>query len=85
MLTCVGYFSGGVGSGDQARLATNANLVVMFGYLEAKRSSRGVGPLGRLFIEFASKPCQRLAIRVDRGLGLESVSESESRCSGESA
>ena len=50
------------------------------------RSCRGVGPLGRLLNEStASKTCQRLAMRVDRGSGLESVSVIESGCSGESA
>lgn len=78
-------FVGGVCISDLARLATLAKLVVISGWLEAMRSCSGVGPLGRLLNESASKTCQRLAIRVDRGSGLESVSVSESRCSGESA
>jgi len=73
MLTRMGCFVGGVGFCDLVRLATLAKLVVMFGCLEALRYCSGVGPLGRSFIEFASKPCQRFAIRVDRGSGLESV------------
>jgi hypothetical protein len=55
MLTCMGCFVGGVNFCDQARLATHASIVVMFCCLEALRSYSGVGPLGRLFIEFARK------------------------------
>ena len=56
----------------------------MFGCLETNRSCSGVSPLGSFVIMFVSKPCQRLAMRVDRGSGLESNSVSESKCSGES-
>jgi hypothetical protein len=50
------------------------------------RSCRGVGPLGRLLNESASKTYQRSAMKVDRGSDLESsASVSEIRCSGESA
>jgi hypothetical protein len=62
----MGYFVGGVGFCDLARLATLVRLVVMPSCLEALRSCTGVGSLGRLCIELTSKPCQRLAIRVDR-------------------
>ena len=85
MLMFEGYFVGGVGFSDLARLSILAKLVVMFGCLEVVRSCSGVGPLGRLVKDFPSKACQRFAMRVDRGSGLESVSVSESRCSGESA
>ena len=54
----------------------------MHGCLEALRTCSGVGPLGKLFIEFASKTYQRLAIRVDRGSDLESDIVSKGRCSG---
>ena len=84
MLTCMGCFVGGVGFCRMACLATPAKLLVLFGCLEARRSCSGARPLGRLFIELANISCQRLAIRVDRGSCLESVSVSESRCSGES-
>ena len=86
MLTCMRCFAGGVGFCDLYGLAILAKLVVMFGYLEAPRSCSRVGPLGRLVVEFASKACQQLlAIKVDRGSDLDSVSVSESRCSRESA
>ena len=85
MLTCMGCFVGGVGFSDLAHLAILAKLVVMSGCLEALRSCSGMSPLGRLVIEFASNACQWLAIRVDRGSNLESISVSETRCSGESA
>jgi len=85
MLTCMSCFAGGRGSDALARFATPAKLVVMYGCLEARRSYINVGPLGGLLIELASKPCQRLAIEVYRGSGLESVSVSESICSGKSA
>ena len=81
MLTCMVCFAGGVGSGDLARLATPAKLVAMSGCLEARRSRSDVSPLGRLLIEFTSKPYQRLAIMVDRVSGFESISVRESRCS----
>ena len=84
MLTFMDCFVGEVGCCDIARLATYAKLVVMSGCLDAVRSCSGVGPLGRLFTEFSSKHCrQRLAIMVNSDSGLESVSVSESRCSGE--
>jgi hypothetical protein len=51
----------------------------MSGCLEVKRSCRGVGALGRLVSVFASKLCQRLAIGVDRGSGLERFCVSESK------
>ena len=78
MLTCMGCFVGEVCISDLVRLATLAKLVVMSGCLEAMRSCSGVSPLGRLLNEYASNTCQRLAIRVDRGLDLESVSVSKS-------
>jgi hypothetical protein len=83
LLTCMCCFACGVGSGDLAHLNTLVKIVVVSCCLDARRSCSGVGPLGRLFIGFPSNPCQRLAIRVDRGSGLESVSVGESRCSGD--
>ena len=56
--------------------------MIMSDCLEAMRSCSGVGLLGRLLNESANKACQRLAIWVDRGSGLESVSVSESSLSG---
>jgi len=85
MLTYMGCFVGEVSFCDLARLAILAKLVFMFGCLEALRSCSGVGPLGKLVIEFVSKACHRLAIRMGRGSDLESVNVSEITCSGESA
>ena len=82
MLGCFVY---GVGFCEMARLVTSTKLVVMSGCLEVRRSCSGIESLGRLFFEFANKPCLRSAIRVDRESCLESVSVSESICSGESA
>jgi hypothetical protein len=56
-LTCIKCFAGGVSFFDLARLATLTKLVIVSRCLEALRSFSGVGPLGRLFIEFAHKSC----------------------------
>jgi len=85
MLTCMGWFVGGVGFSNLSRLPTLAKLVVMSGCLEYMRSCSGLGLLGRLLNEYASKNCHRLAMRVHRGSGLEIVSVSERWCSGEFA
>ncbi len=78
MLTCLVCFVDGVNFCDLARLAPLAKHYVIFGCLDAMSGCIGVGPLGKIFIEFASKRCQRLVARVDRGSGLESVSVSKS-------
>jgi hypothetical protein len=79
------FCADGVCSEDLGRLATLAKLMVMFDCLEASRSYSGMDPLGRLGITPASKFCPRLAISDNRGSSLESISLSESRCSGDTA
>jgi hypothetical protein len=84
MVAYMGCFAGRRESDDLARLATLVRLEVMSGCVEARRSCRGLGPLARWVIVCASKSCSRLATRVDRGSGLESMRVSERKYSGES-
>jgi hypothetical protein len=85
MVTRMGCIVGDVKSADLPRSAVLSRQVVMTGCLGARRSCSGEVPGSRIARVFSSRPCQRLAMKVARGYGLDSVSVRAVRCSGKFA